>query len=218
MRHSASQGRKRHSGSSAPRYLSIAPHRHIFSMRTTLPGSTHIGDEAMRAVLPGLLLAVCTLLLGFGQGVIFGLNEEAITSRLAASAASAPAAIYHGDAAKITAVLAKSWNYMQRSHLHAGALGTSAIALTIVVLLIKTRSSLARLISLGLGAGGLGYSIFWVWAGARAPALGSTGAAKESLAWLAIPSSGLVVASTVAVAVLLALSIVRRASMPPGNS
>lgn len=179
-------------------------------MRIFSSPSTPFHEEACRAVLPGLLLAVCTLLLGFGLGVVFGLNEEAITSRLAASAEAAPAAVYHADAAAIKAVLAKSWNYMQRSHLHAGALGTSAIALTIVLLLIGTRSGIARAISLGLGAGGLGYSIFWVWAGARAPSLGSTGAAKESLSWLAIPSSGLVVASTAAVAVLLAVSIVRR--------
>ena len=179
-------------------------------MSVTLTALTPFSDEARRAVFPGLLLAVCTLLFGFGLGVVFGLNEEAITSRLAASAAAAPAAIYQGDAAAIKAVLAKSWNYMQRSHLHAGALGTAAIALTMVVLLIGTRTNIARAVSLGLGAGGLGYSIFWVWAGARAPSLGSTGAAKESLRWLAIPSSGLVVASTAAVAALLAVTIVRR--------
>jgi 20S proteasome alpha/beta subunit len=39
----------------------------------------------------------------------------------------------------------------------------------------------------------------------------STGLAKESLAWLAIPSSGAVIAATCAVGVLLALAIVRPA-------
>jgi len=165
---------------------------------------------ALRVVLPGLLLAVMTLLFGFGLGVVFGLNEEAITSRLAASAAAAPASVYHGDPAAIKAVLSKSWAYMQRAHLHAGSLGTAAIALTVVVLLLGARPLVLRAISLGLGAGGFGYSIFWVWAGARAPGLGSTGAAKESLSWLAIPSSGLVVASTFAVGVLLVMAIVRR--------
>lgn len=165
----------------------------------TMPFST----VAMRAVLPGLMLATCTLLLGFGLGVVFGLNEEAITSRLAASAAAAAPAVYDGDAALMKTVLAKSWAYMQRAHLHAGSLGTAAIALTLLTVAAGIRPRFSRAISLGLGAGGLGYSIFWVWAGARAPAMGSTGLAKESLAWLAIPSSGLVVASTAAVAVLL---------------
>ncbi len=167
-------------------------------------------DALLRAVLPGLLLATLTLVLGFGLGVVFGLNEEAITSRLAASAAAAPAGVYKGDAAAVSTVLAKSWTYMQRSHLHAGALGTTAITLTVIVVLLGIQPMLARAISLGLGAGGLGYSLFWVWAGARAPGLGSTGAAKESLSWLAMPSSGMVVASTCAVAVLLALRLVRR--------
>ncbi|MBC7670898.1 MAG: cytochrome-c peroxidase [Polaromonas sp.] len=167
-------------------------------------------DDLLRAVLPGLLLAALTLLLGFGLGVVFGLNEEAITSRLEASAAAAPAAIYNGDTTVMKSVLAKSWTYMQRSHLHAGALGTTAVALTMIVVLLGVRPLLSRTISAAAGAGSLGYSLFWVWAGARAPGLGSTGAAKESLAWLAIPSSGLVVAATCAVLVLLVLRLLRR--------
>ena len=163
----------------------------------------------VRAVLPGLLLATLTLLLGFGLGVVFGLNEEAITSRLASSAANAPAAVYHGDAALLKTVLSKSWAYMQRSHLHAGALGTTAVALSLTVVLLGVGATMARAVSVAAGAGGLGYSLFWVWAGSRAPALGSTDAAKESLAWLAMPSSGLVVVATATVAVLLIIRMMR---------
>ncbi len=179
-------------------------------MSTSISAPSTSTDDLVRAVLPGLLLATLTLLLGFGLGVVFGLNEEAITSRLAASAAAAPAAVYSGDATAIKAVLAKSWNYMQRSHLHAGALGTTAVALAMILVLLGIRPMVARIISLAAGAGGLGYSVFWVWAGSRAPGLGSTGAAKESLSWLAIPSSGLVVAATCAVAVLIGLRMWRR--------
>jgi len=193
--------------------ISYVPHRH--SVQSMAPSSAALSpydNGSLRAALPGLLLAVLTLLFGFGLGVVFGLNEEAITSRLAASAAAAPDSVYHGDAIAIKAVLGKSWTYMQRAHLHAGSLGTAAIALTVIVLLLGARPMVLRAISLGLGAGGLGYAIFWVWAGARAPGLGSTGAAKESLAWLAIPSSGLVVASTSAVAVLLLMAMLQRPS------
>ncbi len=191
--------------------ISFVPHWHSVNlMGLSSVAPSRYDDEALRAALPGLLLAVLTLLFGFGLGVVFGLNEEAITSRLAASAAAAPDSVYHGDPIAIKAVLGKSWTYMQRAHLHAGSLGTAAIALTVVVLLLGVRPVLLRAISMGLGAGALGYSIFWVWAGARAPGLGSTGAAKESLSWLAIPSSGAVVASTGAVAVLLLLAIMRR--------
>ena len=164
---------------------------------------------SIRPILPGLILAVLTLLLGFGLGVVFGLNEDAIKDRLTASAASAPASAYQGDEAKIKSVLDKSWVYMQRSHLHAGSLGAVAVALSLVLLLLGTPPVTARVISTSLGAGSLGYSGFWLWAGFRAPALGSTGAAKESLSWLAIPSSGLVVAGTLGVLVLLALALWR---------
>lgn len=158
--------------------------------------------RTLRPVLPGLLLAVLNLLLGFTLGVVFGLNEDLIKSRLSTSADTAGAAVYP-DPTVVKAVLDKSWVYMQRSHLHAGSLGTVAIALSIVVVLLGTSARLAATISIALGAGGLGYSLYWVLAGFRAPALGGTGAAKESLAWLAIPSSGLVVIGTVSVAFLL---------------
>ncbi len=162
---------------------------------------------AFRPVLPGLLLAALTLLLGFLLGVVFGLNEDLIKSRLSASATAAADAVYQQDAAAMKAVTDKSWTYMQRSHLHAGSLGTTSVALTLVLVLIGTGARLASAISVALGAGSLGYSIFWVWAGFRAPALGSTGAAKESLSWLAIPSAGLVVAATCAVAVLIGMAM-----------
>jgi hypothetical protein len=46
-----------------------------------------VAAHALRPVLPGLLLGVCTLLFGFGMGAVFGLNEALIKDRLAASAA-----------------------------------------------------------------------------------------------------------------------------------
>ncbi|MND07410.1 hypothetical protein D3C83_293500 [compost metagenome] len=57
-----------------------------------------------------------------------------------------------------------------------------------------------------------------MWAGFRAPALGSTGAAKESLKWLAMPSSGAFVLATVAVLfVLIAAIVSRRVSVTANN-
>jgi hypothetical protein len=84
------------------------------------------------------------------------------------------------------------------------------IGLILVVVLLGTGPAVTRAISLGLGAGGLGYSVFWLWAGFRAPGFGSTGAAKESLEWLAMPSSGAVVIATAAVAVLCLRAITGR--------
>jgi hypothetical protein len=165
--------------------------------------------QLLRPVLPGLLLGVLTLLLGFGLGIVFGLNEEAITSTLAASAAAVRDTVYQADDAAIKAVLSKSWSYMQRAHLHAGSLGAVTIVLSLVVAMLGTSARVASLVSGALGVGGLGYSVFWLWAGFRAPGLGGTGAAKESLRLLAMPSSGLVVVATVAVAVLLVRAMLR---------
>jgi hypothetical protein len=154
----------------------------------------------IQAALPGLALAVVTLLFGFGLGIVFGLNEDAIKFRFSASAAAVEATVYHGDVSTAKPVLEKSWTYAQRAHLHAGGLGTAAIALIVTLLLVGTGPGLTRVLSIALGIGALGYSVFWLWAGFRAPGLGSTGAAKESLAWLAMPSSGIFVLATAVVA------------------
>ncbi len=165
---------------------------------------------SLGAILPGLFLAVLTLLFGFGMGVVFGLNEDAIKSRLSASAETVMASAYNNDPVAAKAVTDKSWSYMQRAHLHAGSLGVVAIALSLVLVHLGTGRRVAAALSVALGAGGLGYSLFWAWAGFRAPGLGSTGVAKESLAWLAIPSSGAVVAATVVTLVLIGRGWLRR--------
>ena len=169
-------------------------------------------EERLRPALPGLLLAVTTLLFGFGLGIVFGLNEDVVKSRLAASATAVHQTVYHGDAAAAKPVLEKSWAYMQRAHIHAGALGTSAIALILVLVLLGTGAAFTRIIGIGLGAGSLGYSVFWLWAGFRAPGLGSIGAAKESLSWLAMPASGAVVLATAAVAIVCLTALAGRRS------
>ena len=117
--------------------------------------------------------------LRFRNGGIFGLNEDLIKDRLAASAAAVTATVYHGDAAAAEPVIAKSWDYMQRAHLHGGAIGTAAIGMIVMLLLIGATPRTIRVLSLALGAGALGYSLFWVWAGFIAPGLGSTAPRKS---------------------------------------
>lgn len=157
----------------------------------------------------GLCLAVLTILFGQGLGVLFGLNEEAVKSRLHDDAIAVEATMYQNDEGAMKAVLDKSWTYMKRAHLHASSLGVTAVALVLLVIFLTQSAWTLRLISLALGFGGLGYSIFWMWAGFRAPGMGGTGPAKESLSWLAIPTSGLFVAATVAVLLLLLYKVIR---------
>lgn len=161
-------------------------------------------DTRVRAALPGLFLATLTVLVGFALGGLFGLNENAIKSRLAARATAVEATVYKGDAGAADAVLAKSWTYMQRAHLHAGATGTAAVALICTLVLIGAAPGAIRVIGLLLGIGSLGYSVFWLWAGFRAPGLGGTGAAKESLRWLAMPSAAAILLGTLCTLVLVA--------------
>lgn len=75
----------------------------------------------LRIASLGLIFAVITLLFGQGMGIVFGLNEESIKGRLKTSATEVRDTVYKGDAASLKAVLDKSWAYMQRAHLHAGA-------------------------------------------------------------------------------------------------
>lgn len=178
---------------------------------TLLSRDTTLSLASIRPVRAGLFFGVLTLLFGFLMGVVFGLNEDLIKRRLTASAAAVESTVYKQDAAAAKPVIEKSWTYMQRAHLHAGALGSVTIGLSLVLVLLGTSPKLAGVLSVALGAGSLGYSDFWMWAGFRAPGLGSTGAAKESLAWLAIPSSGAVVLATAIVAVLLLVTTTPRA-------
>ena len=184
-------------------------------MTTDLAHPAH--DRRVRAALPGLCLAVLTVLFGFGLGIVFGLNEDLIRDRQRAAATAVLATAYQGDAAKAQPVLDKSWTYMQRAHLHAGSLGTSALVLSGLVLLLGVSVGLTRVITLALGLGGLGYSVYWLLAGFRAPGMGGTGAAKESLKWLAMPSSGMFVAATALLAVLC-LAALFRPQAPAGAS
>lgn len=146
----------------------------------------------LRDMRLGLLLAFLGTLFGFGMGGVFGAFEEPMKAGLRADAEAVLTTTYAGDAAKMKEVLDKSWAYMKRAHLHGGAIGAAALAAILAMALVGGGPALLRkLAAIGLGIGSLGYPIFWLLAGDRAPGMGSTGAAKESLEWLAVPTSGL---------------------------
>lgn len=92
-----------------------------------------------------------TLLFGQGMGIVFGLNEDAIKSRLSATAAEVRETVYRSDDTAMKTVLEKSWAYMLRGHLHAGGMGTTALGLILLLNLIATPRRLASAIGVGLG-------------------------------------------------------------------
>jgi hypothetical protein len=137
----------------------------------------------------GVLLALLSLLYGFGLGAAFGAAEDSIKGHLASEAQAVLETAYGGDVAKLEKVRSKSWTYVKRAHLHAAGLGTAALAL-IGLLAGLGRAGRFEQVTAGLlGFGALGYASFWMFAGLAAPGLGSTGAAQEALSWLAIPTS-----------------------------
>ena len=125
----------------------------------------------------GLLFALLTLLFGFGLGAAFGAAEDSIKGSLKEDAQAVLADKYGGDEAKAKKVTDKSWVYWKRAHLHANGLGTSSLALILLLSFLAVSDRTKSIVALLLGLGGLGYAMYWLFAGMRAPSMGSTGAA-----------------------------------------
>lgn len=149
--------------------------------------------ERLMEMRVGLLLGLLTLVYGFGLGVSFGAREEAIMDHLRANGVAVLEPVYHSDEAALDKVLSTSWGCFKRAHLHANGLGTTAIALILVLAAVSAERRINQVAALALGLGALGYAFFWMLAGLRAPGLGGADAAEASLGWLAIPSAGLCV-------------------------
>lgn len=157
----------------------------------------------------GLLLGLVAVLYGWGLGILFGAGEDWLRAGFIADA-EANRAFYvqkagseEGATALIKRIDASAFTYFIRAHLHAGAIGSIAIGASLLLAFLSVRPGLKTAASSLLGFGAVGYSVFWMWAGLRAPSLGSTGAAKETLRWLAWPSSGALI-----VGVVLTLALV----------
>ena len=153
----------------------------------------------------GIVLSLITLLFGFGLGGAFGAFEDKIKGSLASSAMVVKDSVYSGDEAEMGKVTGKAWTYMKRAHLHANGLGTSSLVLILLLAAVPASTKIRQFVAAALGAGALGYSSFWLFAARRAPALGSTHDAKESLSWLAVPSAGLCLIGVISVLALFAI-------------
>ncbi len=145
----------------------------------------------LRPMAPGILLALLAVAFGFGMGAAFGANEHGLKSGLRASGQAVLESAYGGDEAAMNGVVNKSWSYYKRAHLHANALGTTALAAILLLALIGTPGLIERGAAVALGAGALLYGVFWMLAGTLAPGMGGTGAAKEALKIVAVPGAGL---------------------------
>jgi hypothetical protein len=154
---------------------------------------------ALKTVRIGLVLALLSILYGYLFGIAFGAWEDGMKADLRTSGEAVLASVYQGDEAALQKVLDKSWAYYKRAHLHAGALGASAVAQILLLVMLTAGPRWKAGTAFLLGGGALGYGVYWMLAAQRAPGLGSTGMAKESLDWLAMPSSGACVIGTLLV-------------------
>jgi len=162
--------------------------------------------DRIRPLRVGILLALLGIALGFGLGGAFGAVEDSIKGHLDAEGRAVMDSAYGGDEAAMQAVTAKSWIYLKRAHMHGGAIGSAALALMLLLSMLERSSVALRSgVSTALGIGALGYPIFWLLAGLSAPSLGGTGAAKQSLEWLAVPTAGLLLAGLLGVIVLFVM-------------
>lgn len=151
----------------------------------------------------GLVLAIATILLSFMLGGAFGAKEDAIFEYLNSQGKPVIQSVYKGDVAKLDTVVSKSWSYFKRAHLHAGAIGTSSMILITMIAFMNIQKLVKTTLSTFIGIGSFGYSFFWLLAGMRAPSLGGTSIAKESLKWLAVPSAGFLIVGTLSVLLLV---------------
>jgi hypothetical protein len=138
----------------------------------------------------GILVAMTAILFGGIIGLSFGCCEDTIKDTFKAEAKGALPGVYLGDQARVDKVIKKSWTYMKRAHLHSQTMGVISIVFSLLVAWLNF-PALAQLgVSLLSGLGSLGYGVYWMVSGLLAPGMGSTGAAKESVALIAQASGG----------------------------
>lgn len=163
-----------------------------------------LSANVLRTVRWGIVLSMAAILLGFVLGGAFGAFEHPIQDWLRSQGEAVLTTVYNGDQAALDKTLDRSWSYFLRAHMHGGGIGSAVLGLSLLLALLPAADKLRTGLSTAMGLGTLGYASFWLLAGMRAPVLGSTSAAKESLKWLAIPSAGLLL---VGVALTLGLTV-----------
>lgn len=163
----------------------------------------------LRPTVFGLIFSLLSILFGQGLGVLFGAVESDLKANLKARAEQAPAQVYADNPEKKAKALSKAWAYVKRAHMHAGGMGTTALALILLLAAVGGSATVSRALSAMLGVGSFGYSVYWLWAGFRTPGMGGSGPAKESLSWLAMPSVALFCLATLGTLIWVSMQLLR---------
>ncbi|GJL77180.1 MAG: hypothetical protein NPINA01_01690 [Nitrospinaceae bacterium] len=166
----------------------------------------------------GILISMVAILFGGSLGLSFGCCEDDVKGYLKAEADAVFTEKYEGKQDKKDAVVKKSWVYMKRAHLHSQTMGVIAIAFSLLAAWLHFHPKIQLGVSLFSGFGSLGYGVFWLWAAALAPGMGSTHDAKEAVGLVAQVSGASFFLSAVAVFLVLAYKMFsRKQSESRGN-
>jgi hypothetical protein len=155
--------------------------------------------DKIKIVRIGVILSLLTLLFAFVLGGLFGAIEGKIKGHLKGEAQAVFDTVYQGDPAKMKKITDKSWVYFKRAHLHASGLGAISLVTILLLMFMQTTWIIKEITAIFLGFGSFVYSLFWMFAALKAPGLGSTGAAKEALSFMAIPSAGMCIVGLISV-------------------
>jgi hypothetical protein len=154
-------------------------------------------DDQLAPLAGGVILSLLTILFGFSLGGIFGALESGFKPWMRARGEKVLDTVYGGDRDKLEAAVSKGWKYAIRGHLHGGAIGTAALASIMLLTTLGEPGFIEIASAWALGAGGMLYSAFWIFAGFRTPLVGNGSQAKESLWYIAMPGAGLCLAGLV---------------------
>lgn len=158
----------------------------------------------------GVIIALVAILFGGMLGLSFGCCEDDIKGSLRSSAQAVLDKHYQGDPNKAVKTIKKSWVYMKRAHLHSQTMGIIAIVFALVASGLRFPAKFQMGISLLSGLGSLGYGVFWLLAALLAPGMGSTHAAKESVALIAQGSGGAFFIAGVCMFILTAMHVLKK--------
>ena len=144
----------------------------------------------------GLAFCVATILFSFVLGAWMGANEGFFKNDFKQTVKANAQTVFGNDKAKMDRAEERAWTYTKRAHMHAAGLGPIGLVLLAPLPFLSISGRFQSLIALAYGLGAFCYPLGWLIAGYRIPVLGTTGAAKNSIAWLAEPAVGLLVLST----------------------
>lgn len=140
----------------------------------------------------GILFSLLGIAWGFVVGAVMGALDTGFKGRMRVRARTRLDSVYGGDEAKMEKLVAKGFKYCIRSHIHGGAIGSSALACILLLVVCGESGGLAVLSSFTFGLGGLIYSIYWMMAGIHTADIGDATLAKHHMRFVAIPGAGMV--------------------------